>query len=258
MPEEKMPRSVLVASDALYFKFAGDPEAIHLLEGTDAMVVPYSTSPHFNDQEVLRVREHLSRTGQLAAGSLLIKSPYDSESFEVSENAIATFAVEKYRAMAKVAALLGASEIKFEQARIETANSKWSANLNTRFKVGGGKAEAKRDVRKHLTSRLDSHLKFRGGSPSPDEARAHLVQRNIFHDRELAALIDLRTDPNRVEHYQMTISGSLESESNLQCALDLANAGPVKLLQIGATFARTVNVVMNIEISTTIEFPAER
>lgn len=258
MPEMKMPRSVLIASDALYFKLAGDSETIHLLQGTDAMVVPYSTSPHFNEGNVVRMREHLDRTGQLAQGSLLIKSPYDSESFEVSENAIATFALEKYRAMAKVAALLGACEVKFEEVRIETASSSWSANLDARVKAGRGKADAKRDVRKHLTSRIDSHLKFRGGAPSPDEARAYLVQRNISHDRELAALIDLRTDSNRVEHYEMTISGSLESETNLQCALDLANAGPVKLLKIGATFARTVSVVKNIEISTKIDFPLER
>lgn len=255
-PGLKIPRSVLVASDTLYLRLVGDPSSIHLLQKVDAMVVPYSLSPQFHDRAVVLMREHLDRSGQLSEGSILVKNPYDADSFELAENAIGAFAAEKYRALAKVAALLGAVDVSFREARVESQQSNWSANVRARFKVADGSADAKRQVKKQVTSRIDAHLTFPGGSPSPEAALDYLERRNISHDRDLAALIELRSGPYPVLSYEMKLNGTRESESNLQCALDLANAGPVKVLKVGATFARTAKFVKDVEISTKIRFPS--
>lgn len=251
----KMPKSVLVASNALYSDLAGGADSIHLLQKVDAMVVPYSASPHFNERSVLRVREHLDQCGQLIEGSLLIKNPFDIDSFELADTAIAAFAADKYHAMARVAGLLGAIDVTFREARIESERTEWAADLKARFRIGNGEASAKREVQRQVTSRIDAHLTFPGGKPSPEDAREYLSRRNLSRDNQLEALIELRTGPNAVISYDMKMNGIRESESNLRCALDLANAGPVKLLQIGATFTRTAKLVKDVEIATEIRFP---
>ena len=81
-----LPKSVLVAPDELYHRIASGPDTVELLERLDAMVVPYSVSPHFNESSVLAVREHLESQGQLTRGALLIKNPYDPVTFELAEN----------------------------------------------------------------------------------------------------------------------------------------------------------------------------
>lgn len=251
----QMPKSVLVASDSLYSELAGGANSVHLLQKLDAMVVPYSTTPYFNELRVIQVRDHLDQCGQLIEGSLLIKNPYDPDTFELAENAIAAFAADKYLAMAKVAGLLGAVEVTFGEARIESEQTEWAAGLKARFKIGNGEASVKREVQRQVTSRIDAHLTYPGGRPSPEQARGYLARRNLSRDTQLEALVELRSGPNAVISFDMKMNGTRESESNLRCALDLANAGPVKLLQIGATFTKTAKLVKDVEITTQIRFP---
>lgn len=255
MPNARMPRSVLVASDALYLQLASDPDTIGLLQRVDAMVVPYAANPLFNESRVLRVREHLDLRSQLTEGSILIKNPFDLDSFEIAENAIAAFTADKYRVMAKLAALLGAVEVTLGEARVESERAEWSGDLKSRFKIGSGASSAKREVRGQVTSRISAHLTFPGGSPSLEQAREHLDRHNLSRDNELNALVQLREGPYPVIRFEMKMSGTKELESSLRCALDLANAGPVKLLQIGGSFTKTANVIKDIEITTTIDFP---
>lgn len=251
----KLPKSVLVASDSLYAQLAGGADSIHLLQKLDAMVVPIAAKPHFNEAAVGAVRDHLDQSGQLLEGSIFIKNPYDADTYEIAENAIAAFAAEKYLALAKTAGLLGAVEVSFREARVESEQTEWDASAKAKFKIGSGEANAKRQVKKQVTSRINAHVTYPGGPSSPEQARNYLVQRNLSRDSQLQALVELRTGPNAVISYDMTMNGTRESESNLRAALDLANAGPVKLLQIGAVFTRTATVVKDVEISTQIRFP---
>lgn len=252
----KMPKSVLVAPDALYLQIAAGADSVDLLQSRDAMVVPYSMSPHFHQQDVLRVREHLQNQGQLVKGSLLIKNPYDPDTFELADNAIAAFTDAKYHAMANVARLLGALEITLKETRVESHVEAWNAELKARFKIGDGKASAKKEVKKKISALLDVHFEFPGGQPDPVQALEYLERRNLAHDYRLRDLIEMRSGSSQVIKYEMKLSGTRESDSHLACGLELANAGPVKLLQIGASFTKTVESVKNVEITTEILFPS--
>lgn len=252
-----MPKSVLVAPDDLYHRIASGPHTVELLERLDAMVVPYSVTPLFNESTVLAVRDHLESEGQLLRGALLIKNPYDPVTFELAENSLEAFTEAKYRATANVARLLGAVEVTCKETRVESESQSWNADLKATFKVGDGSANAKREVKKRVHARLDLHYVFSGGEPSPSEALEYLERRNLAHDYRLRDLIEMRTGTHRVVKTELMLSGTRESDSNLACGLELANAGPVKLLEIGASFTTTMQAVKDVEITVEITFPSE-
>ena len=67
-------------------------------------------------------------------------------------------------------------------------------------------------------------------------------------------LVELRTGTNPISDYKVTLSGTRESAANLRSALKIANAGPVKAVQIGASFLKTANSISSIEITTEVTF----
>lgn len=253
----RLPKSVLVAPDELYHRMASRPDSVDLLERVDAMVVPYSVTPHFNEPPVLSVRNHLEAQGQLTPGALLIKNPYDPVSFELAENAIEAFTEAKYRATANVARLLGAVKVTCKETRVESETQTWNADLKAKFKFGEGNASARREVEKRVNARLHMHYDFTGGEPVPAEALDYLERRNLGNDYRLRDLIEMRTGPHRVVKVELNLSGTRESDAHLACGLELANSGPVKLLAIGAAFTSTMQAVKDVEITVEITFPAD-
>ena len=139
---------------------------------------------------------------------------------------------------------------------MESQSEDTRGGLTARFKIGSGKAHAKREVKKQVKSLLDVHFVFPGSESSPDLARDYLARRNLDHDYRLRDLIEMRTGAHPVISYEMKLDGTRESEANFACGLELANAGPVKLLQIGATFTKTVQLVKQVEVTAEIRFPS--
>lgn len=254
MGVDRLPRSILVVSHEQYLRFAQSPENVGLVDDLDAMVVPYSGRPQVNEAAVSHARDRLRAAGQLVPGSLLIKNPYDAESFEFAESAIEAFASAKYSALANVARLLGAREVHFKEAKVETRRRNRALGLDVIFKFGGGDFDASQDVKDQLKAQLTGQMFFPGSDPDLEAARNYLKLRNLTTDQQVKDLIELRSGENRITRQLVKISGTRESESNFRSALNLANAGPVKVLKIGATFTQTATTIRNIEISTEIIF----
>lgn len=248
------PRSILVADDDLYLRIAHDSDDVRLLADSDAMIVPYSVEPALNARAIESVRTLLRDSGQLAPKSLLIKNPYQAESYESADEAIGTFSITKYHAFANVARVLGATEVRFLEAKVELENSSLQAKIAAMLPAGGGDVEAAREVTKKLEDRLSAHLTFDGGAPNPAAADDLLKRSHLAHDPQLRALVNMRTGGNLLTRYDFTLSGTRESTSNLTSALQIANAGPVKALEIGAKFSMMAKAIRNIEIKTEITF----
>lgn len=253
-PVVLLPRSVLVADGQLYRNISQSPDSIGLLEDLEAMVIPHSGKAEANEQEVLSVRELLSAAGQLISGTLLIRNPYDAASYEFAEYAIETFAIAKYHALANVARLLGAREVHFLEAKVDHDIAKWGAVATATVPAGGGEAELSNEVTKKLEERLESVMKFEGSGPDPEDALAYLRQRNLSNDQQLRGLVEMRTGTNPLTEYKMTLSGTRESTANLKSALKIANAGPVKAVDIGGSFSKSAEWISSIEITTEIKF----
>jgi hypothetical protein len=251
----KMPRSVLVAPDDLYIRLAGDPNSVGLLRDLNAMVVPYTLKPQLNEQQVLAVRERLAAAGQLSRGALLIKNPYDSSTYVLAERAIETFARAKYDAIANVARLLGAREIHFVEAKIETHTITWVAGIKAKLQGAAADGSTTREVKTRLKTRLEGLITISDPETAPDDAMAYIERCNLSGDLELMTLVRMRKGPGGLlKSRTMKMSGTQESEANIRSALSIANAGPMKAIQIAPSFTATAQSIREIEIITEIKF----
>lgn len=251
----RMPRSVLVAPDDLYLRLAEDPNSVALLQDLDAMVVPYTRKPELNKQQVLAVRELLAAADQLSPGSLLIKNPYDSSTYVFAERAIETFARAKYDAIANVARLLGAREIHFVEAKIETHTTTWVAGIKAKLQVTAADGSTTKEVKSRLKTRLEGLITISEPETASDEAMAYIERCNLSGDLELMTLVRMRKGPGGLlKTRTMKMSGTQESEANIRSALSIANAGPMKAIQIAPSFTATAQSIREIEIITEIKF----
>jgi hypothetical protein len=257
MPDNEsspLPRSVLVADDALYQRIKSDPDSVGLLNDVDAMIIPFSGRAAAHERESDAIRDVLVAAGQLIPQSLLVKNPYEAASYESAADALLAFASAKYHALANVAKLLGATEVKFVDVKTDQDVTRWGAGLFAKLPVGGGSAKANHDVTKKLGKRLEARMSFPGAAPAPADALAYLSRRNLSNDQQLRDLIEMRTGDNAISSYEIKFSGTRESTANLISALSIANAGPAKAVSIGGDFSRTVSANTSIEITTEIKF----
>lgn len=252
--DKSMPRSILVADARMYRQIAHDSDDVALLEDLDAAIVPYSGRPEVNEQQILTVRDALSAAGQLIPGTLLIKNPYETTNYEFAEQAIESFASAKYHALANTARLLGAREIHFIEAKTSSNTSNSTGGAKVKIPAGAGQADITKDLTKKLEERLEGLMKFPGAEPAPQEALDYLRRRNLSGDQQLKDLVEMRTGANLISEYKMTLSGTRESTANFKSALKIANAGPVKAVDIGGSFTRTAETINSIEVTTEIFF----
>ncbi|MFJ4998645.1 hypothetical protein ACIP5T_10860 [Microbacterium sp. NPDC088619] len=252
----RSPRSVLVADDSLYLDITGDSDSVALVDDLDAMVVPYSVMPAGNETQVNAVRELLRAAGQLIPGALLIKNPYESEVFEFSEYALESFASAKYHHLATVAKLLGATDVRFEDAKIERQTASTNGGVRAMIPgLGGGDTDVSKEVARKLDARLEGQLTFGGGEPDPEAALEFLRRHNLANDQQLKSLVEMRTGSNPIQGYRMTLSGTRESDANLRAALSIAESvSGKKGINVGASFTREVKSIRSIEITTSIRF----
>lgn len=255
MPQKPFrPRSLLIVDDAMYLEIAESPEYVELLEDTGALIVPYSAAPESHKAEVLAIRELLVSTGQLVAGALLVKNPFDDDHYSFADDAVEVFASEKYHHLATVAKLLGATEVRFGQAKLERNVSAAEGGLGGRIPLLSVKANVKNDTTKKLEEQLRGAMTFDGSKPAIEEALDYVNRRHLTTDHQIRALITMRTGSNPIKSYQMSLSATKESDANLRSAAKIASKIPSKAIEIGANFARNAHAFRNIEITTEITF----
>lgn len=248
------PRSVLIADQELYLRIAQDQDHVQLLEDTNAMIVPYEGQPEVNEVAVSAVRRSIATAGRLIPGALLVRNPYGVDGYEPAEDAIEAFSIAKYHALANVGRLLGATEIHFVEAKVKSERADFQAKIAALLPVGAADAEAARELTKKIEDRLDGHLHFSGGEPDPEAAHEYLRCSNLATDPQLRALVEMRSGTNLMTKYAFTISGTREAATNFNSALQIASAGPVKAVDIGARFAMMAHTIRNVEIRTEIRF----
>ncbi|MGX1696380.1 hypothetical protein ACWIBQ_13450 [Microbacterium keratanolyticum] len=248
------PGTVLVADESLYLQLSQDPANVHLLDDTSAMVVPYRGRPELNAASVSEVRGLLESTGRLVPNTLLIRSPYDVDDYETAEDAIEAFSVAKYHSFANVSRLLGAKEVRFVEARVDVEQTDWQARVAAFIPAASGEVEATREVVKKIEDRLSGRLQFTGAAPDSDAALDYLRRSYLSRDPVLRSLVDMRSGGNLITNYEFTLSAIRESTASFKSTLQLASAGPVKALEIGARFSMMAHSVRDVDIKTEVIF----
>jgi len=252
--DRTLPRSVLVAEDSFYREILHSSDLVAMLDNRDAMVIPASGRAEVYEKESAAIRAVLVSAGQLIPNALLVRNPYEAASYEFAADAVEAFSNAKYHALANVARLLGAREIKFVDAQADQSSSSWAADVMAKIPIGGGGSKATNDVTKKLEKKLEGSMTFPGGEPAPADALAYLRRRNLSNDQQLQDLVEMRTGTNLISHYRMRLSGTRESAANLESALNIANVGPAKAISIGGNFTKTADALSSIEITTEITF----
>lgn len=251
----RMPRSILVVSDQDYRALSQDPDDVERLEDREALVVPFSTDPEVNEEEVRLVRELLEDSGQLATGALLVRNPYDSANYVSAAEAIESFALAKYHHLAVVASLLGARAVRVTDAKVERHTSDVRVTAKVGAKGASGEADSSTAYAEEIAAHLKLETDFSGSDPNPTEALAYVQEHNLATEHAITALVHLRRGANPVIRYQLTLDATRESQRNVTSAVKLATALP-KLAEGGLDFTRNASHVGSIKITTEITFPS--
>ncbi|GAA1941556.1 hypothetical protein GCM10009775_36680 [Microbacterium aoyamense] len=241
-------------SDQDYLDAFNDPSTIDQLEDAESVVIPFSIEPEVNDERATAARQLLKESGQLASGTLLIQSPYDTGTYVSASEAIETFAVAKYHHFAVVASFLGARSLRVTDAKVERTAGDAKAAAKVGAKTVGVDAHLSADIASDLKAQLALETDFAGSDPDPDEALAYIREHNLLGEHSMTALVALRRGKNPVLRYQLTLDATKESQMNIDSALKVS-AGLPKLVDVGGTFAASTRAVGSIKITTEITFP---
>lgn len=248
----RLPRSVVVVSDETYQKMKRDPASVDLLSDPDSLVVPYSTMGESGTTAI--VRELLEQADQLDIGTLLVRNPYEPDSYTLADEAVEVFTGTKYQVLAKVAGLLGATSVRFVEAKVDVDRSSISGSAKGAAKVVKADASVERDWEDRITRDITAEFNFEGGKPDLEAARVYLSEKRLRSDHDLSSLIELREGPNPLRKRVVTLNATRESDRSLKAALKLANSGPIKVADIGTGFRHSVEALRKVELVTEINF----
>lgn len=248
------PRSIAVVSDQDYKLVLQDPDGVERLEDREALVVPYSAKPEANESDVESARALLRSSGLLASGSLLVLNPYDASSYVPAAEALETLAVAKYHHLAVVASLLGASDVKVTDAKVERRRSDTGGAAKVGAKGASGDLDMSADFASELAAHMQLETEFAGSDPEPEAALSYLKNHNLLGEHSMTALIELRRGKNPVVRYQLTLDATRESQRNIKSALKVATALP-KFVEVDGDFKRTAGSIESVKITTEIRFP---
>lgn len=248
-----LPRSVLVVGDEEYERISHTPAAVDSLQDSEAMIIPYSSTPIANRPLVESVRDLIRSADQLASDALLIKHPYERDAYVHADDSIQTFAVAKYHHLAVVASLLGATSMSIQKTAVEKSDQSLRGRLSLGVKGFGAKGRAAAEIRSALEEQLQFNTVFPGSAPDRDEALTYIREHALAADKTFTSLVALRNDRNPVREYTLVLNATKEAELNIRAALKISAAVP-KVLEASGDFVMTARTISDVKIHTLIEF----
>lgn len=248
-----LPRSVLVVGDEEYERISHTPAAVDSLQNSEAMIIPYSSTPIMNRPLAQAVRDLLRSADQLASDALLIKNPYERDAYVHADDSIQALAVAKYHHLAVVASLLGATAMSLQKTAVEKKDQTFRGRLSVGVKGFGAKARAAAEIRSALEEQLQLNTVFPGSAPDRDEALAYIGEHGLTADKTFTSLVALRNDRNPVREYTLVLNATQEAELNIRAALKIATVVP-KVLEVSGDFVMTARTISDVKIHTLIKF----
>lgn len=245
---------VVVVDDKTYRDINNDDRRVHLLDDSDSLIVPYSTDPKFQVKRVTAVRQHLLGQDLIATNQLLIRNPYDTNAYELADDAIEAFAKAKYYHLAAIAARLGASSIKFTKVEIEQEKADSTGTFTAGVKAAKVDGEFTRSFKNRLEGRFEAVTALAGKHADAEEARRFMVERRLTNDPDVSGLIDLCATGNPLRTHRVKINGLRESTLTFKAGLELTAKLDLPLGGSGL-FNRAAESISSIEVTTEISWP---
>ncbi|MBY9075955.1 hypothetical protein K1X13_14065 [Nocardioides sp. WL0053] len=227
LPENPAERRVLLVLDATSYTELGGTDLAQLQRNNDVHVVNLAEATVATDDTLAA---DLIDQGLLAAGRVLIQSPFDPGAYADANEAVTTFALEKATTFALLCQYLGATSVRINHledvAETMSRSGRAEGEHVTGTASGGGGSETS-SLEKRVLALADT---YSGSRPSVEKARSLLERRRLTHDPVLMALLEsFEFTDNPM--WERSLSLSLTQEANRRIEAWLAvnvKAGPVR------------------------------
>jgi hypothetical protein len=242
----------MVLDEDDYISILRDPERVDLVDDPEAQIVSFPTGGSGGKQQLA---ELLRSQDLLRPGTLAIQSPYDTERYVTADSAVTEFTVEKFLILTRLAMLLGATRVAFEEVRVDHSKSSIDTNINVKNPSTSVDASASHAIEAGLRERLRGEHIFPGGAPDIAGARQLLSVSRLAGDPHLVTLIELRDGGNPIERQEIQFNGTREAAGNISAALRVATGpGRLKLAGFTGSLKRQWESRIEVEVRTLVEF----
>lgn len=215
-------RTVFVMQQADIDELRSNPSTAALLARQDVAIIDASADPASADP----VTAALERRNQLIAGNVLIASPYRDGDYAELADAMDAFSLEKWAAVSRLCALLGAEKLTVRQVEETESNTSWDAVADGGKGAvkAGGSARSRRA--EQFGRKIDLQDVYIGGRMDVEQAQRYLAESGLESDPVMRSLVDVRSHPgNLLARRTWTIDLSRESQQVLDAALGIKVPG---------------------------------
>ncbi|MFW5473170.1 hypothetical protein ACOCJ5_07670 [Knoellia sp. CPCC 206450] len=250
VPAERR-RTVVVLGEGEHKAIIRDPDRVDLIDDPEAQFVTFPG----NSGEQNALSELLRTQDLLRPGTLAVQSPYDTERYVAVGEAMTEFTVEKFLILTRLAKVLGAKEVTFEDVRIDQKKSSWTTDGSVSTITTKVETEVNGRIAAQLHERLRGKHVFPGSPPDIAGARELLARLRLTGDPQLATLIELRDGDNAIREQEILLNATREASGNINAALRIAG-GPAKLKLAGfsSELARQWENKLEVEVRTLVKF----
>lgn len=242
-------RGILVLQDHDVEKCAYEPGAAQALLDDEVYVLQV---PHRLQGEMPPALQNITAAGLARPGTILVQSPFDTDTYEEAALAPHRFAIAKHMYFSTLCMYLGAKEVVVEQLDVRTRSGKSTLDVKGERLGASAQATLGSEDLEMLRGQMLLRDEFQGG-PANIAAAEQLLQRTgLRADPNCRSLLDMRRDgTNQLKTRKLALSLSSEAKSNLSVVARLKVPAFVKL---SAEFEQVVREQHDYTLTVVVKF----
>lgn len=140
----------------------------------------YLIQPSFDDIQKVDLFKYLDKNNLLTAGNILIQDFQNKDKYLPFDEALEQNIFYQMEHFKELCQYLGAKEFRFKIIEEQNDNRNMNGNIQADIAAFTGDLSAKRDWRKNIEKKIDSHTIFETGKANLEKARA-LMELGVFH-----------------------------------------------------------------------------
>ncbi len=242
-------KAILVLHEHDIEKCTYEPNAAQALLDEEAYVLPFPLQLHGDAPLALR---NIVDAGLVRPGSMLVQSPYDSDSYEEAALAPQRFALAKHMYFSRLCMHLGAKEVVVEQIDLTTRSGKTSLDVKGERHGVGGQVGIRTEELEKFRAHMHLRDEFEGGAANIDAADGLLRRTGLVNDLNLRTLIEMRRDnSNPIKSRKLVLNLSSETKNNLNVVGRLKVPAFIKL---SAEYDRVMKEQQDYTLTVVVKF----
>lgn len=204
------------------------------------------------ESEISTALQNILDAGLARPRSMLVQSPYDSDTYEEASLAPQRYALAKHMLFSTFCMRLGAKEVSVDQIENQTRTGK--VTLEVKGKRLGSSAELtveQKEIAK-IAVQMNLRYEFTGGPPDLGGAEQLLRRTGLWADSGMRSLLEMRSDgSNQLLTRKLVLSLSNDAKSNLKVV------GRLKLpafIKLSAELDRVVHEQYDFTVTEIVRF----